>query len=175
MEAWQTLDATIGRGEPKTLADRLHVSRTTINNWCIAPPRDGGEGQYSPLERVAQMVEILRELENEKSEDLVQWLLSRLGYLPGVRVEALGKPTFAHLGDFLRETGELVTKVSEATRDQILTDDELTQVIKEGEDAFRALHSWLTDMKVSQATARAEAARTTFEEKPIKNFVSVSR
>lgn len=174
MESWQLLDSVVGRGEPKTLADRLHVSRTTINNWCIAPPSDGGEGQYSPIERVAQMVEILREIGNDKSEELVQWLLERLGYLPGVRVDALGKATFAYLGDAMQKFGETIVTVTEATKDQVVTDEELEAVVAKGEAAHRSFYVWLTDMKALQ-TSRNVAKAAGTEPGAMKNFVSMKR
>jgi len=119
VRAWQLLADILERGDQKRLAFDLHISPTLISLWCLPPHREGGTGEYSPLERTVDVVESLRRNENPHAETIVRWLCEQLGYMPALRVPAGTKQVagLAEVAALIRETGEFLGATADASAD----------------------------------------------------------
>lgn len=114
---WAIFDEILQRSDQKSLAHRLNLSPSLVHGWTCPPARDGGDGQITPFDRAAEVVETLRANQNPRADELFYALAERLGFMPPVRKLAVRGLTVNALGEFVESVGATLTSYAEATVD----------------------------------------------------------
>lgn len=145
-EPWEVFDAVL-EGHRKSVAKALKLSPTMVDKWCYLPEAFGGEGGHNPLERLIEIVRVLRASGSTKSEEIVRYFNTELGYLPPIKILGDDRiPTVAHVSDFLKESSEYLSAISDATRDGHVDDTELEAILRNGQDIQQVLAGFLSQL-----------------------------
>ena len=97
-------------GYRKAVAEATGVSVSLIDKMT-KEPKPTGDGEHSFTERFIDAIRGLRNAGAPTSEVLVQYILSELGYYPGVRIEEVGDPaSLTAAGEVLQEVGSYVSE-----------------------------------------------------------------
>jgi hypothetical protein len=155
--------AALAGGFRKVAADEVRVSTDTVDAWCVPPKALDGNGIPCPAQR---FVDIQLRLEREGHPhpfSLLHNACRETGHLPPVRINASADPCSIDLvAKAVKEFGELLTAVSDARADGILSGEDAARIQAEGEQVYLALAPLLLAMQrvvVEDDEARVQRRR----------------
>lgn len=135
---FEATNRALDGGYRKPVADRLHVSGTTVALSCLRPRELDGIGLPAPVQRFIETQLELAERSHPDPFYLLRYACRELGFLPPVRNDAVADPTRLDvIADASREFSEIVAGFAKAYADGIFNASDAETILPEVEDMIR--------------------------------------
>jgi hypothetical protein len=150
MKSFEAIQRAI-QGKTVEHAKRLGKSTSLINKWQEPSNDYTDSGAYNPLDRIEAIVDTAMALGVSRDEALapVYWLNHRFGLVAFTLPHGSGNAINTELITTIKEFSDLIQTTSTALQDGRISRPEATEIVKEGEEALRAIGALIGMVKES--------------------------